>query len=138
VPLYEYKCRWCGGEETGFRKVDLRHDFECSKCGNWSDLQVSAPAIHSEIQPYESPTTGKMIESRAQRREDLKASGCVEWDRGMKEEVQRRVLEREALLEREVERTIDSTIAALPARKREALEGEMAGGLDASIERGTL
>lgn len=34
------------------------------------------PAIHSDITPYKSMVSNKMIEGRAAQREDLKRSGC--------------------------------------------------------------
>ena len=43
-----------------------------------SDLPM--PYIRSDIPPYESPITGKIIEGRAARREDLAKSGCREVD----------------------------------------------------------
>ena len=41
---------------------------------------VTAPYIRSDIPPYASPVTGKMITSRPQRRDDLARAGCVECD----------------------------------------------------------
>ena len=43
-----------------------------------SDLPM--PYIRSDIKPYTSPVTGKVIEGRAARREDLARSGCREVD----------------------------------------------------------
>lgn len=138
MPLYQYKCHWCLKLETAFRKIADRLDVpSCPKCAIPMDLQICAPMLNVDIEPYQSPATGKIIASRAQRREDLKASGCVEWDHGMKEEVQRASAQREAQAERELDATIDSAIAALPARKREALEGEMEAGITAKPYYGT-
>ena len=36
----------------------------------------SHPMVIRDLEPYQSPVTGKMITSRSQQREDLKASGC--------------------------------------------------------------
>jgi hypothetical protein len=46
--------------------------------------QVCAPMVVSDIPEYRSPIDGKLITSRSQRREDLKANGCVEFDRSSK------------------------------------------------------
>ena len=43
-----------------------------------SDLPM--PYIRSDLPAYESPVTGKLIEGRAARREDLARSGCREVD----------------------------------------------------------
>ena len=41
---------------------------------------IGMPYIRSDLPPYQSPITGKMIEGRAARREDLARSGCREID----------------------------------------------------------
>ena len=33
-----------------------------------------------DIEPYQSPIDGRSVGSRRERREDLKRSGCVEWE----------------------------------------------------------
>lgn len=38
------------------------------------------PYVRGDIKPYTSPVTGKLIEGRAARREDLARSGCREVD----------------------------------------------------------
>ena len=43
-----------------------------------SDLAM--PFIQGDLKPYESPVTGKVIEGRAARREDLARAGCREVD----------------------------------------------------------
>ena len=49
---------------------------------------LSAPMAQFDVQPweaFESPATGKMITSKAERKEDMKVSGCRDWE-GMKDE----------------------------------------------------
>ena len=41
---------------------------------------VPFPYIRGDLPPYRSPVTGKLIEGRAARREDLARSGCREVD----------------------------------------------------------
>lgn len=41
------------------------------------------PFVVSDITPYKSPIDGREITSRSQRRDDLRANGCVEWEPGM-------------------------------------------------------
>ena len=41
---------------------------------------VSLPYVLSDIPEYRSPIDGKLITSRSQRRDDLKANGCVEFE----------------------------------------------------------
>lgn len=41
----------------------------------------SGVSLWSEIEPYQSPASGKWITSRRERREDLKRTGCVPYER---------------------------------------------------------
>jgi hypothetical protein len=41
-----------------------------------SRLSPSTPAVFGDLPGYESPVTGKWVEGRRARREDLKRSGC--------------------------------------------------------------
>jgi hypothetical protein len=41
---------------------------------------VASPQLMRDIPEYRSPIDGKLITSRSQRREDLRANGCVEVD----------------------------------------------------------
>lgn len=41
---------------------------------------VAMPYVNGDLPPYPSPVTGKIIEGRAARREDLARSGCREVD----------------------------------------------------------
>lgn len=43
-----------------------------------SALRSRGPAVRREIDPYVSPTTGRLIETHRARREDLKRSGCID------------------------------------------------------------
>ncbi len=47
--------------------MSKRSDFPC-------------PMIMRDIDEYESPIDGRMISSRSAKREDLKRSGCVEYE----------------------------------------------------------
>ncbi len=42
--------------------------------------EISAPMIVSDIPAYVSPASGKLIDGKAERREDLKRTGCVPWE----------------------------------------------------------
>ena len=60
-------------------------DREVYHAGKWQKLadKVSAlpmPYVRGDLKPYRSPVTGKVIEGRVARREDLARSGCREVD----------------------------------------------------------
>lgn len=84
---------------------------------------------------YDSPIDGRPITSMAARREDLARNNCQEYDPGMRQDYDRRVRESEAALEKSVEESIDREISAMPARKRELLQSELAAGADAAPVR---
>ena len=81
--IYEAVCMQCGKYHTYIRKaVDYLDTPEC--CGVKTEKRLlSAPMARFDIQPwdaYESPATGKVITSYAQRREDMKVSGCRDYE----------------------------------------------------------
>ena len=53
-------------------------------CDQKTDKRLlSAPMMRADIAPwdaFQSPATGKTITSYAERREDMKASGCRDWE----------------------------------------------------------
>jgi len=88
VPVYEAVCLKCGAAHEYIRPVSQYMDTpEC--CGTKTDKRIlSAPMMSPDIanwDAFESPATGKLITSKAQRREDMKASGCRDWE-GMADE----------------------------------------------------
>ncbi len=42
--------------------------------------RIAVPYIASDIKPYRSVASGKMVDGRSARREDLKRTGCREVD----------------------------------------------------------
>lgn len=47
------------------------------------DAPIFAPMIVADIPAYRSPVDGRIINSRAERRDDLKRHGCVEYEPSM-------------------------------------------------------
>lgn len=48
-------------------------------------MNRQAPAVFADLPGYESPVTGKWVEGRAQRREDLRRTGCRPYEEGERE-----------------------------------------------------
>ena len=91
MPIYEAVCMACGKYHTYIRKAaDYLDTPEC--CGNKTEKRLlTAPMARMDIQPsdaYISPATGKLITSYAERREDMKASGCRDFEGRASEERQ--------------------------------------------------
>jgi hypothetical protein len=85
---------------------------------------VAAPSVQGDIPGYESPTSGKWIEGRAARREDLKRSNARPYEGFAveKREADKRRAEREAKSDAKLEKVIRETYHTLPPAKRRALE----------------
>lgn len=96
--------------------------------GGWQEVSngfvaPTAPAVWGDLPAYESPIDGRVVEGRAQRREDLKRSGCRPWE-GMdqeRKEGQRHTAENEARLDRSAERAAGEAWAQLHPRHKRAL-----------------
>lgn len=85
---------------------------------------ISRPAVVADLPGYQSPTTGRWIEGRAARRDDLKRSNARPWEgfEQEKKEAQKRLADREAKSDAKLEKVIRETYHALPPAKRRALE----------------
>ena len=86
---------------------------------------------------YDSPIDGRPITSKHARIEDLKRSGCVEYDPEMKKDYKRRVEEGEKALDKSVDSLVEREVSAMPARKRENLFAELSRGVSADLARTT-
>jgi len=78
-----------------------------------------------ELPSYQSPITGKWIDGRVARREDLARSNCVEYDDSMKTEQLKRHSQEDALLDKKVDEIVEKTIYEMPSAKREKLATEL-------------
>ena len=132
---YEYRCRNGHEFERILPVADYKTPQRCH-CGAEGRRILSLPRLL--VKPdvrYDSPVTGAPITSERARREDLARHNCIEYDPGMKQDAQRRVVEDERKLDKAVDATVEAEISRMPARKRERLEAELRGGSDVSVER---
>jgi hypothetical protein len=125
--IYESVCFKCGAYHEYIRSVQDRNDVpEC--CGVKTEKRVlSVPSAHFDVQPWESfisPATGKLITSKAERQEDMKASGCRQWE-GMKDEkseAARRKQYNEEAQDKALDHAVRTAWAQLsPSKKAQAL-----------------
>lgn len=90
VPIYEhsgdYKCGRCGETYTGFFAPEC-----CGQVARRHITRVDAPYLigAKAFEQFVSPATGKVIRTQAQYRDDLKASNCVEYDPGIRQDQER-------------------------------------------------
>lgn len=78
-----------------------------------------------DLPSYQSPITGKWVDGRVARRNDLAASGCVEYDPGMQTEQDKRHAREDAELDKKVDEHVEKTIYEMPTEKREKLAVEL-------------
>jgi hypothetical protein len=80
MPIYEAVCMKCGDYHEYVATIANCLDTPIC-CDTKTEKRIlSSPMGIVDIPAYESPATGKWITSRSERREDLKRSGCREWE----------------------------------------------------------
>lgn len=93
----------------------------------WDSRQEAlAPTVWSDLEGYQSPATGKWVEGRKARREDLKRSGCRPYegkDQEMREAAKIRA-EEERRLDSRIAETTARNFYQIPYRSRKILEGK--------------
>lgn len=117
MPMYEYQCpRGHVTEEV--RTVDLRNaPLACMICGAWAEKRIlHAPRVFSDYEGYESPASGKWIEGKRARREDLLRTGYRPWEEGDAKAVERYRAEKEAADEAFIDDCIMQTASELDMR----------------------
>jgi hypothetical protein len=72
------------------RKIENRDSLpECS-CGAVFTRIIDRPMVIGEIPSYHSPTDGRLITSRSERKADLARSKAIEWEPGIEKDIERR------------------------------------------------
>lgn len=113
MPFYSIRCPE-GHNDTIFAKIgDRDKPHSCITCGLPVCRVLDAPAVRGEIQAYRSPINGEWINSNAQRKDDLKRSGCLEWEPGIRQDMPRIRADLERKRMAPVEATIDQTVRDL-------------------------
>lgn len=89
MPLYTARCS-NSHKATFYSKIaDRDNARQCDLCGANLTRVIEAPMVRGDIQPYTSPIDGRWVNSGAQRREDLKRNGCIEWEPGQRQDAPR-------------------------------------------------
>ena len=113
MPIYEYRCQGqCGKKFDRFLKLaDYLAPQEC--CGSVAQKVLSKPAVFGDLPGYESPATGEWVEGRKARHEDLKRSGCVPFEPGMREANRKRMEQAQRADEKALEAAIEQVAAEI-------------------------
>lgn len=139
MPTYEYSCPAGHQFERVLPVADYRTPQTCD-CGKQGRRIISLPAL-TFAQPearYDSPIDGKPITTWKKRRDDLARHGCREYDPGMRQDNDRRLVREQEKLERALDATVEEEIEKMPSAKRERLENELKHGADVGPVSTTL
>jgi hypothetical protein len=88
MPFYSYHCKRCDKVQDAYRHVSQRHDSPAC-CDEAMAICIVAPAVQPDVPGYESPVSGKWIEGKSARREDLRRSNCRPYEAGERDDARR-------------------------------------------------
>lgn len=114
MPLYEYQCS-LGHITTAYATVAGRLVCPpCESCGAETEKVIlRPPRVFGDLAGYESPATGRWIEGRRAREEDLRVSGCRPYEAGEREEMVRRQEAHDRATERAIDAAVETTVNEL-------------------------
>lgn len=136
MPLHDFRCP--DGHTIESYVEHGVESIECPRCKSVAPkVFLTAPMVHGDLPGYHSPVTGKWIEGRRARKEDLKRTGSRPYEDGERQEFERRRASEEAAFDKSLENTIEGEIASMPARKKELLEQEVRAGASVEVQRRT-
>lgn len=122
MPFYTYHCKRCDMVHDAYNHISERHNGPMC-CDEKTELCILPPAVQPDLPGYESPVTGKWIEGRKSRREDLKATGCRPYE--SPEDERKEAARQRAYLEQKqsqaLRETLMKTLYAMPEAKRRVL-----------------
>lgn len=127
MPLYELRCN-NGHKFDRFIKLANIDEPQVCECNAPAHRVLSACMFSidaTNFPAYQSPTTGRVITSKAQRREDMAVSGCVEYEPSLIKHQEQRIAREDAELDKKVDEHIEKTIYEMPTAKKERLAAEV-------------
>ena len=137
MPVYVFECK-NGHKFDRFLSLKNYDKPQTCECGESAKRKIVATMVSCDMQPsdyYISPVSGKRITSYKQRKEDMKANGCVDYEPSMKKLQQERIYKEDKELEKQVEKTVEKEWERMPTQKREKLANELLSGADIELER---
>ena len=142
MPRYLYQCQNSKERFDRITRIIDHQSVVTCECGAIARQVITVPRViipshmsATGLSSYHSPIDGRLISTQQQRREDMARNDCVEYDPGMRQDVDRRVIADEIALDKAVDDTFDREIASMPAIKRERLDAEMSAGMIAEVAR---
>ena len=105
MPIYDYRCP-NGHEFDAVAPMSESGQPRTCRCGAVAGRIIKPVRVFGDIEPYISPASGKLITSKAERREDFRRTGTREYELGEREQM----LARKKDLEAEVDAQIDDAV----------------------------
>lgn len=99
----------------------------CPVCDGLSQQILTAPTmvkVCADVR-YDSPVTGKAITNWHAREEDLKRTNCRPYDPEMRTDMDRRVQQEDADLDRAIDATIEEAVEKMSTAKRAQLASDL-------------
>lgn len=110
MPVYEYRC----GAGHAFERilpVAQYLDPQRCDCGQIGQKHIfHAPRVFADYEGYESPATGRWVEGRRARVEDLAVSGCQPYEEGMRQDAERVRAADDKQLDKVVDQLVETTL----------------------------
>ncbi len=103
------------GYKLGTKEAEQAWKIKCEHTSRQAHI------VMPDLPGYESPVSGKWVEGRAARREDLKQTGCRPYEEGERQEHKRQSAYEEKKHDAERYEAVARTFYALPESKRKAL-----------------
>jgi putative FmdB family regulatory protein len=124
MPLYEYHCAQCKVKKEAFRTLSEYDKAEnCDACEIPMERILCAPAVIPDTPGYQSPISGKWVEGRVARREDLHKNHCRPWE-GMEQENKeaKRIKDcDDKAFDKKIDESLSASFEQLASDKRRAL-----------------
>lgn len=90
MPQYDVECEVCKLRAVIFRKVEERNDLPLCGCGGKVQRLISKPYLGGvNFTAFISPATGEVVDSPTKWREDLRKSGSIPYEPGLKQDIAR-------------------------------------------------
>jgi len=137
MPVYVFECEYGHRFDKILKLKDYNTPQKC-ECGKDAFRKTVPTMLSPDIAPwdaYVSPASGRYITSYKQRRQDMKETGCVDYEPSMRKEQKRKQHEADLKLEKAIEQTVEREFDSMTSEKKERLTNELSAGADLTYTR---
>lgn len=113
MPQYDVECTVCKLRAVIFRKIEERDQLPTCGCGGKVQRILTAPMLAGVgFKPFISPGTGELVDSPSKWKEDLRKSGAIPYEKGMREDIARNRVHEQEKAFRPIETAVDNIVRA--------------------------